>query len=363
MPHSIFSNPSMHRLLFLMLLFAFLSPLSNAQSTKPPVRSVAKLTWPTEVQKVDIPVTDNTLQPAMWYAPEDSSPKPLLVGLHTWSSRYDSAGGDAIFADWCIKQGWAFIHPHFRGPNNSSLAMGSDRAVQDIVEAVEWAKKQTAIDNYRIYLIGGSGGGHMSLVMAGRYPEIWAGVSAWCGISDIAAWHEFHSKGSMPGKYALDIEKALGASPAASESAKKDAIHRSPITWLANAKSIPLDINHGIHDGRTGSVPFTHSLHAFNAVIGNEPDRLLDQDITSYYESQKLPNSWSQADTDPSYGTWKPLFRKISGQTRITIFEGGHELVHQAALNWLALQRKNQPAVWKVDSFIPLKETGGETAK
>src|SRR5690606_18796175 len=183
------------------------SGLAAAHAQTTPAKSVGKKSWPTEVQKVTIPASDGVEQPSIWYAPDIPGKKPLLVGLHTWSSSYNSAGGDAIYAEWCIKQGWAFIHPHFRGPNHTPQAMGSDRAVQDIVEAVEWARKQTAIDETRIYLIGGSGGGHMSLLMAGRHPEIWAAVSAWCGISDINAWHEFHTRGTKPGKYALDIEK------------------------------------------------------------------------------------------------------------------------------------------------------------
>ncbi|MFO1440184.1 MAG: hypothetical protein U1F81_17820 [Verrucomicrobiaceae bacterium] len=42
----------------------------------------------------------------------------------------------------------------------------------------------------------------------------------------------------------------------------------------------------------------------------------------------------------------------------MTIFEGGHEIVHQAALNWLAKQRKGQPAVWEIKDFIPLAADG-----
>jgi hypothetical protein len=42
----------------------------------------------------------------------------------------------------------------------------------------------------------------------------------------------------------------------------------------------------------------------------------------------------------------------------VTIFEGGHEIVHQAALNWLAMQRKGQPAVWDLKKFLPLEADG-----
>jgi dienelactone hydrolase len=306
--------------------------------------------WPAAVTKVEIPASDGTVQRAMWFAPASTEKKPLLVGLHTWSSSFASAGGDAVYAEWCIAQGWAFVHPDFRGPNWTPAALGSDRAVQDVVEAVEWAKQQTNVDPDRIYLIGVSGGGHMAMLMAGRHPEIWAGVSAWCGIGDVARWHAEHTKDGQNDKYAQNIVAALGKVPAQGD---VDAWHRSPEKWLAAAAKVPLDIAHGIHDGRKGSVPFEHSLRAFN-VVAKAGSRLDDSAIHSYYETQQLPAGWAAAEADASYGVRVPLFRAIRGNTRVTIFEGGHEIVHQAALNWLAAQRKGQPVVWKLDTFIPI---------
>ena len=59
------------------------------------------------------------------------------------------------------------------------------------MDAIAYARSTTAVDARRIYLIGGSGGGHMALMMAQAAPELWAGVSAWVPISDLAAWHAF----------------------------------------------------------------------------------------------------------------------------------------------------------------------------
>lgn len=323
--------------------------------------SVSQGAWPGNVEKVQIPCSDGATQPAMWYTPADETPKPLLVGLHTWSTNWMSADKDAAYADWCIKQGWAFIHPDFRGPNKTPLSMGSDRAVQDIVEAVAWAQKKSNIDPSRIYLIGVSGGGHMALQMAGRHPELWAGVSAWCGISDIAQWHSEHVIQGKADKYAQDIEAALGGSPASNPAFKNEAWKRSPLSSLASAK-IPLDINHGVHDGRKGSVPFSHSLRAFNAAV--PAGAALDPKIISeYYETQVRPSGWGEPAPDPVYGKWKPVFRATEGNTRVTLFEGGHEIVYQAALNWLALQRKDKPANWDVSKFIPLETAGGDSGK
>jgi dienelactone hydrolase len=295
----------------------------------------------------------------MWYTPTADGKKPLLVGLHTWSSNYASAGGDVVYAEWCIAQGWAFVHPDFRGPNWTPPALGSDRAVQDIVEAVAWAKKQTQVDESRIYLIGVSGGGHMALLMAGRHPEIWAGVSAWCGIVDIAQWHAEHQQGGKSDKYAQNIEAALGHAPAADD---PQARQRSPLTHLKAAATVPLDIAHGILDGRQGSVPFRHALHAFNAIVP-PADRFSETDIQQYYATQKLPTGWSPAAPDPTYAPWTTLFRKTSHNTRITLFSGGHEIIHQAALNWLAHQRQGQPPVWDLRDFIKLDPAASASGK
>lgn len=309
--------------------------------------------WPEAVQAVAIPVSDGTDQPAMWYAPpsaggDSHAPVPLLVGLHTWSMGYEQSGNGAPYAQWCIDQKWAFVHPHFRGPNRTPEAMGSDRAVADIVEAVAWAKSRTAIDPRRVYLVGASGGAYMALLMAGRHPELWAGVSAWCPITDIAQWHADHVRDGVTGRYAQDIEASLGGVPIAGSDFAVNAVRRSPLNWLAGAAGLPLDINAGVHDGRKGSVPFTHALLAYNAVVGEGTGRLDPERIAEYYQTRQLPAGWQPAPPDPLYGKSVPLFRQSQGNTRITIFEGGHDIVYAAALVWLAAQRQGEPAIWEV---------------
>lgn len=289
---------------------------------------------------------DDSEQPALFWQPRaDGEKRPLLVALHTWSSDYRQAGGEAKYAEWCQQAGWVFIHPNFRGPNRSPEAMGSDLAVADVISAVDYARTEANIDDSRIYCIGVSGGGHFSLLMAGRAPDLWAGVSAWCGISDIAAWHQ-QCADSKFAKYAGDIEKSLGGAPD-NEQRRAAASYRSPNHWLANASKVALDINHGIHDGRSGSVPFSHSLHAYNAVVtkSDPAAALSDETIAAFYLSQKSPHATPPK--DPLYpADQQAVFRRSAGNTRVTIFEGGHEILHEAALNWLAAQQKGQAVNW-----------------
>lgn len=318
--------------------------------------------YPPEVGEIRYPVPeDSSEQPALFWKPElaEGETAPLLVALHTWSGNYRQAGGEAVYARWCLANGWIFLHPNFRGPNKTPEAMGSDLAVADIRAAVEWAKENAPVDKSRIYGVGVSGGGHASLLVAGRLPEIWAGVSAWCGISDIAAWHE-QTREAGREKYAKNIEAALGGPPTPGTPEGKEAWHRSPLAWLENAVDVPLDIHHGIDDGRTGSVPFTHSLHAWN-VVAPEGMRLTKGFIDAFYESRTLPSEADKRLDDPLFGDRRIHFRQTHGNTRVTIFEGGHEIVHRAALNWLAAQRKGGPVVWNAPLLAEPETSAEET--
>ena len=284
---------------------------------------------------------DQSEQPAMFYAPVSKAPVPLMVALHTWSGNYKQKHHKAI-EQWCIKNGWAYIHPDFRGPNNRPEATGSKLVVADIVSAVDYAKETTRIDNSAIYLVGTSGGGYTALVMAGHHPEIWAGVSAWVPISDLKAWH-------TQGRYVGDLVKSCGGAPGASAKVDKEYTVRSPITYLKKAKGLTLHINAGIYDGHKGSVPISHSLLAFNEVAAVK-DQLSDEDIAFFVEKKKVPPTLQANLSDPTYGKKRPLFRRQSGNATVTIFDGGHELVAAAAIAWIQQVHNEKKNTNKTDA-------------
>jgi hypothetical protein len=54
-----------------------------------------------------------------------------------------------------------------------------------------------------------------------------------------------------------------------------------------------------------------------------------------------VPKELRAQDPDPTYGDKRVLFRRESGAARITLFDGAHEIVHDAAFEWLeTLQKK-----------------------
>jgi len=183
----------------------------------------------------------------------------------------------------------------------------------------------------------------LALLLAGRYPELWAGVSAWCPISDINAWHQFTQSRKL--KYAKDIELCVGGDPALDAKAAAECTARSPINFLAAARNVNLDIATGIHDGHTGSVPVSHAIRAFNVVVPSAA--VADADIDFICRTRRMPDHLCSTWQDSVY-TRRIHFRKISGNTRLTLFEGGHEEVESASLSWLAAQRRHRPAEWNI---------------
>jgi hypothetical protein len=118
---------------------------------------------------------------------------------------------------------------------------------------------------------------------------------------------------------------------------------------LQNATEIPLDINTGINDGHKGSVPVSQSLKAFNALARIE-DRLSDADITFITDNAQIPDNLKMSVNDQLYSNSKRpvLFRRVSGNARITVFDGGHDIIREAGLAWLEKQRKGTAPEWNI---------------
>jgi len=300
---------------------------------------------------------DGTPQKAIFYCPPGAKDKsaPLLVALHTWSGNYEQG---VEHVNHGKKRNWIVIAPDFRGPNSRPEACASDLAVQDVLDAVEYAKKHARVDNKRIYVVGASGGGHMSLMMAARAPQLWAGVSSWVPISDLAAWHaESHTR--QP-RYAAMLEKCCGGPPGPQTEAEYRK--RSPLFHLAAAKGLPLDINAGIHDGHTGSVPVNQSIRAFNVLAGKERE-VSDEAIAFMVRERKVPAALSAEREDDPERQKPVLFRRVSGAVRLTIFDGGHDSELGAALDWLSRQRHGQPADHRVGKTSTAPSGAKEVAK
>lgn len=336
--------------------------------------------WPDEVCTAYFRSTvDGTSQPMLVYtvpAAANAAPhgtrqsaeekRPLLVALHTWSATYRQTQGQVAFR-WCASMRWNFVHPHFRGPNWSAEACGSDLAVQDVLDAVSHIQGRFEIDEERVYAAGVSGGGHMALLLAGRAPGLWAGVSAWAAIADLRWWWKERADGvETTRRYARHIESAVGGRPEEENGAAwQECKLRSPLTYLLAAGAVNLDINAGVSDGwEGGAVPFTHSLYSYNAVV--PPSVRLEGTFIDEFFSKHIPPGGKDeagASKDRLYGEKGVLFRRMHRNVRVTVFRGGHEIIHVAALNWLAAQRRGSQAVWSPGTVPHLMDIGAEEGK
>ena len=290
--------------------------------------------------------TDMALQPMWVYCPSNRTdrPYPLLVGFHSWSMNWQSPERQML-ERFCEERGWLLAYPNFRGPNESPDACGSMMAGADVLDAIDTMKRCYKVDESRIYAIGGSGGGHFSLLMAGRYPELWAGVCAMCPISDLALWYkQCDELGDWRNRYARMLERTCGGRP---ENRNAEYALRSPISCLKAARDVPIAIHEGIHDGHIGSVPVGHAIRAFNE-LALDADQI-DEDAISYIENaESIPKHLRISEVaDPFFDErHKVHFRRISGNASLTLFEGGHGGNFAAGIDFLSRQRKGHPADW-----------------
>jgi dipeptidyl aminopeptidase/acylaminoacyl peptidase len=231
---------------------------------------------------------DGSLEKNLLYMPEGAKNAPLVVVLHTWSAdRFNQI--KSMPEELPKSLGWAVLMPEFRGPNltinpRAGEACASTLAMQDIMDAVEYVCDNYSIDRSHIFLMGGSGGGHMSLMMAAYAPRLWRAVSSWCPITDLAAWH-----GQNP-NYADHIAACCGGVPGANAEVDREYADRSPLTHVNEIAEATVFVHHGRFDP---SVPYTHT--------------------------------WRLAQMVEALGSKSFFFE---------IFNGGHDMYHEEALKW-----------------------------
>lgn len=308
-----------------------------AQET-PPKKKVVVST----LREVQVPSSlDGELQSVRYFAPEVSgtAKMPVLIFLHSWSG--DFKQDNSAWQYEAERRGWLYLHPDFRGPNQTPKACGSAFARQDVLDSLDWAASRFAVDSERVYLAGTSGGGHMAMLMAGHHPDRFSAVSAWVGISDLAEWHRFHARSGTPGRYAQMIASSLGGPPGESPELDRDYRDRSPVFHLQHAIQVPLDLWAGVNDGHTGSVPVAHTLRAFNVVAAAASRPAVSEaEIKELSEQRRLTKPQPE-DLRPDPESPRGIvLRRTAGLARVTIFDGGHEGLPEPAVEWLARQRR-----------------------
>lgn len=284
---------------------------------------------------------DRKAQRAMWYHSGSSGLKPLLVVLHSWSARYDQTL-NIPFAEIAIANDWVFIQPDFRGPNLRPEAAASRLAIQDVLDAVKYAESHARVDARRVYLVGYSGGGMKALILAGQFPQAWAGVVAWGAIYDVPDWYQ-HNRNNND-HYAKSIVAACGGVPRPGTKAEAECRRRSPMSHVQGAAGrVPILLVHGIRDT---TVPVRHALLTFDRLAA-APQRFGDSQMSRIDSEMTVPpdlrgggNQGGALERLFEQSGLPPLLVRRSQTVTLVIYDGHHDMAYNPTADWLSGQRK-----------------------
>ena len=293
--------------------------------------------WEQSVPGVeDVRITstiDGTAQPALWVAPRGDRDRPLLVILHSWSAPYDQHAG-IPYAMFAQENGWAAIAPQYRGVNDHAEAIGSDLAVQDVVDAIDYAVAQGGVDANRVYAVGYSGGGMMALLLAGRHPDRVSAVAAWGPPYDLIA---FYRQSRSAGRhYAGNISAGCGGDPTESGPAQEECLLRSPMTYLdaAREQGVAVFIGQGFFDTLVSP---TQGANAFNQ-LADPKDRLTSERVDEIGR-HRVPEGHSGTITVATFfgeGDPAPVFARHSDLVWLVFVSSGHDMLYGPTARWFA---------------------------
>lgn len=286
--------------------------------------------WSKDFELVEISSSvDNRIQKSYFYKSKSKEPKPLIVSLHSWRGAFSQ--NDDI-ADICKKKELNYIHPDFRGANNTIEACCSDLALADIDDAITYAIKHANVDASNIFVIGLSGGGYATLSTFMKSNHKIKKFSAWASITDLIAW--YNESKIRKNNYAENILSCTGSED---ELDIEKARQRSPLFWntpIEKLQSSKLFIYAGVYDGIQGSVPITHSINFYNKLLAD-----LNASDTSKYvsniEKLKLIEHQQPLGEFGYIAGRKICLKKVFGNVQLIIFEGKHEMLTDFALNEL----------------------------
>ena len=228
---------------------------------------------------------DGSLQPSLFFKSASPEPRPLLVGLHTWS--LGRSNQVKQMRPWAEKLDFNLLLPEFRGGSLESNprcreACGSRMARQDIVDAMDHVIREENVDGDNVFLLGLSGGGHMTLMMCGLCPERFRAAAAFVPITDLEKWAQQNEN------YRPHVLACCGGSA-------EEMSERSPMSYVDTIAKANLKIFHGKYDP---VVPVSHSLELYGALM------------------ERYPGS----------------------RVFLDIFDGGHEIDMEQAMYWLLSQ-------------------------
>lgn len=173
-----------------------------------------------------------------------------------------------------VAAGYVVFAPNFRG----SIGYGTrfTKLVErdwghgprlDMLSGVEWLLAQGIAENEKLFLVGGSYGGYMTLLLHGRHPEYWRACVDIFGPSNL-----FTFAASVPDFWRPMITELLGDPERDKEKLTED----SPITYLKNMTK-PMLVIQGATDPRVVKAESDQIVEALRAQ-GTEVEYMVLED-------------------------------------------------------------------------------------
>ena len=289
--------------------------------------------WSDEFKIIEIksPI-DGALQPAYFHKTKSANPQPLIVSLHTWSNDYTQY--DSI-NEFSLEKDYNYVHPNFRGVNNTKDACCSELVISDIDASIDFALENANVDTTRIYVIGMSGGGYATLAMFMKSKHRIKKFSSWVPLVDLVQWYE--ETKILKLKYSTEILACTQSKDGLLN--EEMARQKSPIFWETPIKKLnysTLEISTGIYDGMIGNgvIPITHSINFYNKLLSD----LNVTDSTKYVsdaEKLKLLEFRKPLDDFGQISGREVILLKETNNIKLTLFEGGHEILTKYAFEEL----------------------------
>jgi dipeptidyl aminopeptidase/acylaminoacyl peptidase len=235
------------------------------------------------------------------YTPAKLQPgkHPLLLHVHGGPIAQYNRRWDAGVQHW-VSRGWVVIEPNFRG----STGYGRDfrdklfgtwghEDMLDNIGAIDYVKQKGLIDPSRVVAWGGSGGGYATMLLLGKWPELFKAGVALVGVSNFVSFPE---QTDRIARHLID--NLLGSRHENIELYTE----RSPVTFASQVKA-PLQIIMGAEDRRVPAVQGEEMVEALKKAGKTDYEyisytgeghgwRKVDSILDYYKRMQDFLNKW-----------------------------------------------------------------------
>ncbi len=243
-------------------------PRHIVQVGEPPVELVAPADVPAGVRFSSnlVESADGTLVQLWLGLPADGAPRATVLEVHGGPNLVTVDGYSPSAQAW-LDEGFAYASLNYRGSVTFGRAFregfwhaAGDREIEDIEAAVTWLRTRGLAAAESTFITGPSYGGHLTLLSAGRLPDLFAGGLAHVAMADWAAAFEDMNP-AVRGVW----KQFIGGTP--SEMAQR--IERySAINFVSQVRA-SVWLNQGITDTRTPAAQAQRYADALRSTGGD----------------------------------------------------------------------------------------------